>query len=302
MAKHRTAGEVLPPPQSAYDWASRTTLDIIGLAAIGHDFNAIGNPNGEIIATYKTLFENEPPQFFWTSIGIWTPLELLFQLPLKVFNDAKAASNTIRRIGYDMLKEKRASMKNSSNTGIDILSVAMKSGVFDDDDLVNQLMTFLAAGHETTASALTWATYLLCKHPDVQNRLREEIQEGLPSIRDPDSTITALQIDRLTYLNAVCNEVLRIMSSVPMTLRDAVVSTSILGVSIAPGTRLVIAPWAVNSSQELWGDNALSFDPKRWLGEGRANSGGANSNFANLTFLHGPRSCIGKDFAKAECE
>ena len=62
----------------------------------------------------------------------------------------------------------------------------------------------------------------------------------------------------------------------------------------------MLAPWAVNRNPALWGPEATEFTPERWLADGQANSGGVESNFANLTFFHGPRSCIGQGFAKAE--
>jgi cytochrome P450 len=95
---------------------------------------------------------------------------------------------------------------------LDILSVALESGGFTDENLIDQLMTFLAAGHETTASAMTWATYLLAKHPEVQARLRAEIRENLPSISDTDTAVSSSDIGRLPYLSAFCNEVLRYLS------------------------------------------------------------------------------------------
>lgn len=183
---------------------------------------------------------------------------------------------------------------------VDILSVALECGGFTDEDLVNQLMTFLVAGHETTASALTWAVYLLCKHPEMQSRLRNEVQANLPTPLDQNATITSADIDNLPYLNAFCNEVFRLYPPVGVSIRKAVRDTTIAGIFIPKGTNIVLPPWAVNASTALWGSDAAAFDPERWIGPGRANSGGANSNYAFLTFFHGPRSCIGQSFAKAE--
>lgn len=86
----------------------------------------------------------------------------------------------------------------------------------------------------------------------------------------------------------------------PLTLREADTDTTISGHFVPKGTTVVICPWAINTSKALWGDDAREFNPERWLGPGKANTGGAESNYAVTTFLHGPRSCIGKDFAKAE--
>jgi len=159
--------------------------------------------------------------------------------------------------------------------------------------------------HETSSSAFTWVTYLLAKHPEVQTRLREEIRANLPppsAGSDPKCDLADI-FEFLPYLNAVCSETLRLYPTVPVTLRVAVKSSSIGSQIIPAGTRIYIAPWAINRLPELWGSDAADFVPERWIDKesGRANnSGGALSNFSNLTFLHGPRSCIGEKFAKSE--
>jgi cytochrome P450 len=131
----------------------------------------------------------------------------------------------------------------------------------------------------------------------VQTKLRKEIRAQLPAITDPKASISSTEIDRLPYLNAVLNETMRIFPPVPLTLREAAHDTTIQGAFVPAGTTVVICPWAVNTSTHLWGADAREFNPDRWLGTGRANTGGADSNYAITTFLHGPRSCIGKEFA-----
>jgi cytochrome P450 len=89
---------------------------------------------------------------------------------------------------------------------------------------------------------------------------------------------------------------------VPVTLRIATRATTINNVPVPAGTRIYVCPWAINRSPSLWGSNAGDFVPERWVDEdGKGNnSGGVDSNYSILTFLHGPRSCIGEKFAKAE--
>jgi cytochrome P450 len=154
---------------------------------------------------------------------------------------------------------------------------------------------------------MTWAAYLLAKHTDVQTRLRAEVREHLPPISgsaDDDSTVSSFDIDRMPYLNAVCNEILRYLAPVALTVRTAACDTSIQGQFVPKGTQIMLVPWAINRSEALWGEDARSFNPERWMpksdGDKHAASGGATSNYAFLTFLHGPRSCIGQSFAKAE--
>ncbi|MCJ1467384.1 hypothetical protein MMC07_006008 [Pseudocyphellaria aurata] len=283
------------------DWASRATLDIIGLAGMGQDFNAIGDPTNELTAAYRRVFTSQNASKILSILYFIIPFWLLRILPFRQNLAVFQAVNIIKRTCRQLIRSKQKRLEQKEKrVEVDILSVAIESGGFTEDQLVNQLMTFLAAGHETTATAVTWAAHLLCLHPDVQTRLRQEIRENLPPIDSEEASITAQTLDRLPYLHAVCNEILRVNPPVPMTLREAGKDTSILGNFVPKGTRVILPPSAVNLSEALWGANPDKFDPDRWLGSGKANTGGADSNYAFLTFLHGPRSCIGQSFAKAE--
>jgi cytochrome P450 len=235
-------------------------------------------------------------------IRSFVPFFVMANLPLKRNREVRVARATIRRICNQLIDEKRAALEKGI-TERDILSVALESGGFSNENLVDQLMTFLAAGHETTASAMLWACYLLCEHPDMQARLRAEVRERLPSPKTPGgSKVTSADIDGAPYLNAFCNEVVRFLPAVPLTIRLAAQDTTILGQLIPAHTTMIVSPWAINVNTELWGPDAETFNPDRWLGaDGRVqHMGGADSNYSFLTFSHGPRSCIGQNFAKAE--
>ena len=110
----------------------------------------------------------------------------------------------------------------------------------------------------------------------------------------------------MPYLNGVCQEVLRLYPTVPMTGREAIRQTTIAGQIVPKGTTIALCPQTINRSPGLWGDTAEKFLPERWIDTDQAGKqtpnkhGGASTNFAQITFLHGPRACIGKDFAKAE--
>ena len=211
------------------------------------------------------------------------------------------AIQVIKRVCRQLIQQKQEKLdRKEKRVDVDILSVALESGGFSEEGLVNQMMTFLAAGHETTATTLTWVTYALCLHPEIQTRLREEIRANLTSISDDSTTVTSEMLDKLHYLHAVCKETLRLYSPVPLTMRETPKNTTILNQYVPKGTKIVMALSATNTSTELWGPDAAEFNPERWLGPGKANSGSASSNYAFMTFLHGPRSCIGQSFAKAE--
>ncbi|KAJ2900281.1 cytochrome P450 4A12A [Zalerion maritima] len=288
-------------------WASRMTLDIIGVAGMGRDFGAIQDPSNPLSLVYQQIFKPSRQTQILGLLLLFLPGWVVGALPVKRNNTMQNASHKIRAVCSELIKEKQEKLSRKALTDIDILSVALESGAFSEEKLVDQMMTFLAAGHETTASAMTWAIYLLCLHPEIQTKLRQEIRTHLPSLDDPSATVGALEIDKLPYLNAVVNEVLRYYSPVPITIRDTSRDTTIQGVKVPKGTRIIICPWATNKDMSLWGQDADKFIPERWMATGEspekdklAGNGGAESNYAFMTFIHGPRSCIGMAFAKAE--
>ncbi|EMC99927.1 hypothetical protein BAUCODRAFT_30348 [Baudoinia panamericana UAMH 10762] len=280
-------------------WVSRATLDIIGLSGMGQDFHSLQDPNNKLNQTYRDVFNPGRAGRILQLMGVFLPFWLVRALPLKRNKEMSNASAYIKQVCRDLIAKKRMEMTEKERTDVDIISVALESGGFTNEELVNQMMTFLVAGHETTATSMIWALYLLCKHPEVQTKLREEIRSKLPSLNDE---ITAAQIDDCQYLHAVVHEILRLWSPVSMTMRIAENDATVNGHFIPKNTTMILCPWAINTSTHLWGDDALEFKPERWLdADGKANNkGGAESNYSFLTFLHGPRSCIGQRFAIAE--
>lgn len=133
----------------------------------------------------------------------------------------------------------------------------------------------------------------------MQTRLREEVRSKLPS---PDSKdpVTDQLLDHCSYLHAVCSEVLRLYAPVPITLRIAARDSVLSGALVKKGTTVILPIWAANTAKHMWGPDAAEFNPDRWMGQGKAGNGGAESAYAFMTFLHGPRSCIGQSFARAE--
>jgi cytochrome P450 len=131
---------------------------------------------------------------------------------------------------------------------------------------------------------------------------------GTSNAPDDQPLNVASILDNLPYLNAICAETFRNTPAVPGTMRVAARDTSLGSYSIPAGTELLIPIWQLSRSEHLWGAKAAEFVPERWLDNLENddeptkfnNHGGAQSNFSFLIFLHGPRSCIGQGFAKAE--
>ncbi|KAI0453346.1 cytochrome P450 [Xylaria acuta] len=306
------------------EWASKVTLDIIFVAGMGQSLDSVRNQDTKyrtLQRIYKEVFTQKRQDFILFILRIWVlPGWLLPYVPLKRNIELGKAAQTLRDICRQLIRQKKSDLESelADETEKDILTVALSYGGFTEDELIEQLLTFLVAGHETTATALTWAVYVLSKNPDMQTRLRDEIRthlRSLSSLSGADDLATVID-NNMPYLHAICQEVLRYFAPVPITFREAAVDTSINGTPIPAGTQIAICPRATNHDVSLWGDDARVFNPNRYLSQpkqrqtdpldedGHSESSkknvGTRSNYATMTFLHGPRSCIGQSFSKSE--
>ncbi len=150
------------------------------------------------------------------------------------------------------------------------------------------ILTFIGAGHETTAQALTWACYLLSQSPHWRARAEAEVDETLVDGAVPGP-------DDLPIVRAVLEEAMRLYPPAASLTREAMRADTIGTERIAPGTRIVVSPWLVHRHRRLWTDPDL-FDPARFLPGAREKI----DRFAYLPFGAGPRICIGMGFAMQE--
>ena len=283
---------------------SRVTLDIIGSAGIGADLDTIHNDDNYMANLYETITnEDRGPIVPFFLIMVFVPPFLVERMYGTKYAKVARAIRELRVEIGKLVAAKKASADTAKQK--DIVAIIMRSGEFSDEYLCDQLLTFFAAGHDTTASALTWTLYVLSRHPKEQERLREECKRVVGS----QTTMDADLLDRLPYLSAVCDEMLRLYPPVPLTARTAVVNTKIKEARIPKGTIGIVSLWSLNRSPQLWGSDAGDFRPERWLDseKGRASErsekaalGGAKDTHAFSTFLYGPRSCIGQSFARSE--
>jgi cytochrome P450 len=156
--------------------------------------------------------------------------------------------------------------------------------------LIDNLLTFLAAGHETTAKALTWALYLLARAPEWQHRIRREVRAVAG-----DAAIDDRHLDRLVLTRAVLEEAMRLYPPAPVMTRQAACPVSLGGETVPEGAFIVIPVFAVHRHRRLWEDPDR-FDPDRFSPERRAKI--PRTQF--MPFGFGPRTCIGASFAMME--
>ncbi len=150
------------------------------------------------------------------------------------------------------------------------------------------ILTFIAAGHETTANCISWALYLLSQSVTWRDRIRAEAD------RELDGPVESLA-DRLTDTRAVIDETNRLYPPISAISRVAIGRDTLAGEQIKPGTMIVIAPYVLHRHRALW-EKPDIFDPGRFSGNARE----AIDRFAYLPFGVGPRICIGATFALQE--
>jgi cytochrome P450 len=155
--------------------------------------------------------------------------------------------------------------------------------LFGPNEVYDNVMTFIFAGHETTANALAWTLYLLSQFPDADARVAEEV-------RAANGDIT-----KLTYSRMVIEEALRLYPPAPFVSRDSVAPDTIAGIEIRAHTAVLISPWILHRHHDLW-EAPEYFDPERFAPGRREKI----NRFAYIPFGGGPHICIGMGFAMQE--
>jgi len=159
---------------------------------------------------------------------------------------------------------------------------------FDTEEMVDQVAIFFLAGHETSASALAWALYLLATHPEAQDRVAQEAS-SLPE--GPDFAA----LSRLKFTRDVFRETLRLYPPVPMMVRENLCPETLRNREVKPGAQIVLSPWHLHRHDRLW-TNPDGFDPDRWSRDENKTC----ARDAYMPFSAGPRVCTGAGFAMVE--
>ncbi len=152
------------------------------------------------------------------------------------------------------------------------------------------ILTFIGAGHETTANALTWSLYLLSSDPHWRAEVEAEVDTHVG-----DDPIDAATLERLPCTRATIDEALRLYPPAPTLSRQALSDDELAGRRVRAGATVIISPWLVHRHRTLW-DAPDDFDPRRFLPPRAASI----DRFAYLPFGAGPRVCIGMGFALSE--
>ena len=227
----------------------------------------------------------------------WRLITAIFNLPKWVWHPGKTAAAlsaaSSRATVAAILTRRRAA---GTDNGTDITARLINArdpdtgAPMSDAQLIDNLLTFLAAGHETTAKALTWTLYLLSRAPDWQQRVCAEVAQVAGK-----STLTAAHLDQLLLTRQVIKEAMRLYPPAPMMSRVTLNPFKVDDLELPERTQVVIPIYAIHRHERLW-DNPNTFDPARFAPEREAKY--ARTQF--MPFGFGPRICIGMSFAMME--
>jgi cytochrome P450 len=208
---------------------------------------------------------------------------------------ARTTAKAIRRLIAQMTTTRAAAIAagtapNDLATKIMTTRDPVTGDQFDTDEMVDQVAIFFLAGHETSASALGWALYLLATHPEVQESVAAEATAAFAEDMPSFGTLSRLRKTRDAF-----RETLRLYPPVPMMVREAARPEHFRNRSVPKGAQVVISPWHMGRHENIWQD-AHHFRPQRW--EAPENRDCARDGY--LPFSAGPRVCTGAGFAMAE--
>jgi len=258
------------------DWMTKTTLDVLGRTLFGVDVtenSIISEASDAILARFDT-------SRFWSFLPE--------RLPTPTNRRYRQKLGELQTFVDDLAEQRQE--KQPEDRGDDLLSILVnfvEASDLTQEEFRDNMVTFLFAGHETTALGLTYTLLCLAQHPDEQAKLQAEIDAVCEGV------VTAESLPELERMEHVIDEALRLYPPVYTFFREATQDVKLQGYDLPEGTTLVLPQWAVHRDPRWW-DNPEIFRPERFASDADW------PEYAYFPFGGGPRHCIGMRFARME--
>uniref|UniRef100_A0A6N2MY13 Uncharacterized protein n=1 Tax=Salix viminalis TaxID=40686 RepID=A0A6N2MY13_SALVM len=283
------------------DLFMKSTLDSIFKVGFGVELDSMCGSNEEGV-NFTRAFDDA------SALTLWRYVDVLWKIKrfLNVGSEAALKKNVkvVNDFVYKLINKKIELMRNSEVSSLkkdDILSRFLQVTENDPTYLRDIILNFVIAGKDTTATALSWFIYMLCKHPAIQNKIAQEVREAtgvkeITGFAEFAASITEEALEKMNYLHAAISETLRLYPSVPVDGKICFADDTLPdGFHVRKGDMVAYQPYAMGRMKFVWGDDAEEYKPERWL-----NKDGEfqpESPFKFTAFQAGPRICLGKDFA-----
>jgi cytochrome P450 len=264
------------------DECRRLTLRVLAQSVLGLDLDVRADALlGEPLCTAATYITDRAIR----------PVRAPSWLPTPARRRARAASATFHRLADDILQACRADPTRDAPLVRALIDVAdPETGrPLSDEDIRHELVVFMGAGYDTTATTLTYALWALGRHPELQNRVAAEVAAV------GNRSLTADDVPRLGYTVQVLHEALRLCPPAPVITRMVTKDFEVDGYRVEAGSGVMVGIYAMHRDPALW-NHPLVFDPGRFSPSNSKD----RDRWQYLPFGGGPRSCIGDHFAMLE--
>jgi cytochrome P450/NADPH-cytochrome P450 reductase len=276
------------------DWATNITFETIGRIGFGYQFNLLTDRNQD-----SNPFIEAMGYCLRTAIARVTQLQVMKKLPLERNRRFDSSIKLMCDVVDDVVRERKqgpdAKDKEKDLLGYMLNACDEHQLGLSDENIRDQIITFLIAGHDTTANTLAWTLYELSRNPDIKKKLLQEIADTRINHTDLP---TSEQISNLKYMHQVLKETLRkhppLRSLGKYCKKECIVPG---GYKIPADTTVEIHTYAMHRNPSVYPDPER-YDPERWTPEEEQK----RSRFAWLPFSTGPRACIGMAFALQEAK
>ncbi|KAK7874323.1 hypothetical protein R5R35_007797 [Gryllus longicercus] len=290
---------------NVYPPAELFTLDVICEAAMGVKINAQTQSNSSYVNAVRqvssmTISRVFQPWYIPDFIFLNSPIGRKYKKMLKILHGTTQMVIQERREELEKIWSQNTFM-NVDELGrrrriafLDLLLWNARDGSISDADIGHEVETFMFAGHDTTASALTFTMLLLSRHMDAQDKILKELE----SVFDPQQPLelSLQKLSELKYLEMVVKESLRIYPPVPVFNRRNPEDTALVSGHVMPeGCSITISPFGIHRDPEIFPEPER-FIPERFSPEESAR----RHPYAYIPFSAGPRNCIGQRFAMLE--
>ncbi|CAL1283603.1 unnamed protein product [Larinioides sclopetarius] len=279
------------------NFISLCTIDIIFETMFGTKIDALKNRS----SIFKTSLERAEDIFFSRLYKPWLWPSFIFW-NTKYGKELKQCMNVLEDITKKIIQEKKEKhLKGESETHngkykalLDLLlEKHFETHELNEEDIREEVNTFVLAGHETVATSASWALYLIGLHPDVQAKIHEEIDEVFGD--EMKRPLTEIDLKNLHFLDSVLKETARLYPAIPLIARQATEDCNICDYVIPKGATCVIFLYFLNRDEDVFPE-PNKFDPDRFLPENSVNI----PEYGYIPFSAGARSCIGYKYAEME--
>ncbi|CAH1432313.1 unnamed protein product [Lactuca virosa] len=282
----------------------KTTMDSIFNVGFGIDLDNMSGSSEEGVR-FSRAFDDANTLTYRRFVDVFWKIKKYLNIGSEA--ELKKTIQIIDEFVYKLIQIKTEEMhktKNEHSVFIkkDILSRFLQIKDKDPKFIRDIILNFVLAGKDPIGLTMSWFIYMLCKHPDVQDKVAKEIKEAtnvkkdIRNVADFAAHVSELALGKMQYLHAALTETIRLYPALPLDPKICF-SDDVLpdGGIVKKGDMVSYLPYAMGRMNFVWGDDALEFKPERWLDDNGCFH--PESPFKFTAFQAGLRSCLGQDFA-----